>query len=54
MLKLMGIYAVYAAAGIGILVLMVSGPQPTAKALLATLFVSTWIGYGALWLVRLA
>ncbi|RUO98553.1 hypothetical protein [Hyphomicrobium sp.] len=50
----MGIYAVYAAAGIGIVVLMVSGPQPTAKALLATLFVLTWIGYGALWLVRLA
>lgn len=53
-LKLMGIYALYTAVGIGVLLLSLSGPQPPAKAGIATLFMLTWIGYGALWLVRFA
>lgn len=51
-LKWMGVYALYVAVGLGILLLTVSGPQPPAKAALATFFFLAWIAYGMLWLIR--
>ncbi|MET0407248.1 MAG: hypothetical protein ABW006_02645 [Hyphomicrobium sp.] len=53
-LKLMGLYTVYVFVGLGILLLSVSGPQPPAKAGIATAFMLGWIAYGGVWLVRLA
>jgi hypothetical protein len=53
-LQLMGVYAAYTAVGLGVLLLSLSGPQPPATAAIATIFMLTWIGYGAIWLVRLA
>ncbi len=51
-LRWMGVYALYVAVGIAILMLPVDGPQPPAKAALATLFMLTWIAYGMVWLIR--
>jgi hypothetical protein len=53
-LRLMGLYAVYTAVGMSLLLLTLSGPQPPLKAGIATVYMITWIGYGALWLVRFA
>lgn len=51
-LKWMGVYALYIAVGIGVLMLSAEGPQPPAKAAFATLFMLTWIAYGMVWLIR--
>jgi len=50
--KWMGVYALYVAIGLAILVLSADGPQPPLKAGLATLFMLTWIAYGMVWLIR--
>lgn len=52
-LKWMGIYALYVAVGLGILLLSADGPQPPTKAALAALFMLGWIAYGMVWLIRL-
>ncbi len=51
-LRWMGVYALYIAVGVAILMLPADGPQPPAKAALATLFMLTWIAYGMVWLTR--
>ncbi|ADJ25011.1 permease [Hyphomicrobium denitrificans ATCC 51888] len=51
-LRWMGVYALYIAVGIGVLMLSAEGPQPPTKAALATLFMLTWIAYGMVWLIR--
>lgn len=51
-LRWMGVYALYVAVGIAILTQSADGPQPPAKAALATLFMLTWIAYGMVWLIR--
>ena len=54
-LKLVGAYALFCAAGMGIslLVLPEPGPGNEAAAGILTAFMLGWICYGALWLVRL-
>jgi len=51
-LKWMGVYALYIAVGIAILMLSAEGPQPSTKAAIATLFMLIWIAYGMVWLTR--
>ena len=51
-LKLCGLYAVYASVSVGIVVLLLRGPQSTPVAVAAATFIMTWIAYGGLWLAR--
>jgi hypothetical protein len=51
-LKLCGLYAVYASVSVGIVVVLLSGPQSTLVAVAAATFIMTWISYGGIWLAR--
>jgi hypothetical protein len=53
-MRLLAIFLIYVFAGIGIVLALLSGPQSSATAIAATVFVLAWILYGALWLTRLA
>jgi hypothetical protein len=53
-LKLCGLYAVYASVSVGIVVMLLRGPQPTLVAVAAATFIMAWIAYGGLWLARAA
>ena len=51
-LKLCGLYAVYASVSVGIVMMLLRGPQPTLVAVAAGTFIMTWIAYGGMWLAR--
>ena len=51
-LRLFAVYLAYVFAGLGMLLLLLRGPQPPAAAVAGTIFVLAWILYGSLWLTR--
>lgn len=51
-LKLCGLYALYASVSVGLVLMLLRGPQSTLVGVAAATFVMTWIAYGALWLAR--
>ena len=51
-LKLCGLYAVYASESVGVVVMLLRGPQPTLVAVAAATFIMAWIAYGGIWLAR--
>ena len=51
-LKLCGLYAVYASVSVGIVMMLLRGPQSTLVAVAAGTFIMTWIAYGGIWLAR--
>ena len=51
-LKLCALYALYASVSVGIVMMLLRGPQPTLVAVAAGTFIMTWIAYGGIWLVR--
>ena len=51
-LKLCGLYAVYASVSVGIVMMLLRGPQPTLIAVAAGTFIMSWIAYGGIWLAR--
>jgi len=53
-LKLCGLYAVYASVSVGIVLMLLRGPQSTLIAVAACIFIMTWIAYSGIWLARAA
>ena len=51
-LKLCGLYAVYASVAVGIVMMLLRGPQSMLVAVAAGTFIMTWIAYGGIWLAR--
>lgn len=53
-LGLIALFAAYCAAGFGLVWWLSSPPAPEDRALAAAVFALSWIGYGGVWLARLA
>ena len=51
-LKLCGLYAVYASVSVGMVAMLLRGPQSTLVAVVAATFIMAWIAYGGIWLAR--
>ncbi len=51
-LKLCGLYALYASVSVGVVLMLLRGPQSTLVAVAAATFIMTWIAYGGIWLAR--
>ncbi len=52
-LKVAGLYLIYCFVGIGLLLLMLSGPPSELKISWGMTFFLSWLLYGVLWLIRL-